>query len=56
MPLLTWLPTSPTVKLMSLWMLQAEELGCEGKVEEAQGMMMLCEKLKEERNDLESVG
>jgi len=35
--------------------LQAEELGCEGKVEEAQGMMMLCEKLKEERNDLESV-
>ncbi|KAI0239730.1 Luc7-like protein 3 [Lamellibrachia satsuma] len=35
---------------------KAEELGCEGKVEEAQGMMMLCEKLKEERNDLESVG
>ncbi|XP_022317212.2 luc7-like protein 3 [Crassostrea virginica] len=33
---------------------QAEELGCEGKVEEAQGMMKLCDQLEEERRDLES--
>ncbi|XP_048760962.1 luc7-like protein 3 [Ostrea edulis] len=33
---------------------QAEELGCEGKVEEAQGMMKLCDQLEEERRELES--
>ncbi|XP_064637060.1 luc7-like protein 3 [Lineus longissimus] len=33
---------------------QAEELGCEGKVEEAQGLMNLCEQLKDERNHLET--
>lgn len=33
---------------------QAEELGCEGKVEEAQGMMKLCDQLEEERRDLEN--
>ena len=36
-------------------MLQAEELGCEGKVEEAQGVMKLCDQLREERKQLESV-
>ena len=34
---------------------QAEELGCEGKVEEAQGTMKLCEQLREERSQIESV-
>lgn len=34
---------------------KAGELGCEGKVEEAQGMMKLCEQLTEERTQLESV-
>ncbi|XP_062612343.1 luc7-like protein 3 isoform X2 [Saccostrea cucullata] len=33
---------------------QAEELGCEGKVEEAQGMMKLCDQLEEERRELEN--
>jgi len=32
---------------------EAEQLGCEGKVEEAQGIMKLCEQLKEERTELE---
>ena len=46
--------------VVSVWLyagrwLQAEELGCEGEVEEAQGIMLLCEKLKEERSQLESV-
>ena len=31
---------------------QAEVLGCEGKVEEAQGVMKLCEQLREEREQL----
>ncbi len=35
--------------------LQAEELGCEGKVEEAQGVMKLCDQLREERRQLENV-
>ena len=35
--------------------IQAEELGCEGKVEEAQGVMKLCEQLKEERTEMEAV-
>ncbi|CAH1795377.1 unnamed protein product [Owenia fusiformis] len=35
---------------------QAEELGCEGKVEEAQGVMKLCDQLREERQQLESGG
>jgi len=34
--------------------LQIEELGSEGKVEEAQGMMKLVEQLKEERELLRS--
>lgn len=34
---------------------QAEELGCAGKVEEAQGVMKLCDQLKEERTQLEQV-
>ncbi|OWF46505.1 luc7-like protein 3 [Mizuhopecten yessoensis] len=33
---------------------QAEELGCEGKVEEAQGVMKLCDQLREERKQSES--
>ncbi len=33
---------------------QIEELGSEGRVEEAQGMMKLVEQLKEEREDLNS--
>lgn len=41
--------------LESIVVIQAEELGCEGKVEEAQGMMKLCDQLEEERRDLESV-
>lgn len=35
--------------------LQAEELGCEGKVEEAQGIMKLCDQLNEERSQLQNV-
>lgn len=34
---------------------KAEELGCEGKVEDAQGMMKLCEQLTEERSQLENM-
>ena len=34
---------------------QAEELGCEGKVEEAQGIMKLCDQLNEERTQLQNV-
>ena len=34
---------------------KAEELGCEGKVDDAQGMMKLCEQLTEERTQLENV-
>lgn len=34
---------------------QAENLGCEGKVEEAQGVMKLCDLLREERKVLENV-
>ncbi|XP_013381846.1 luc7-like protein 3 isoform X2 [Lingula anatina] len=33
---------------------QAENLGCEGKVEEAQGVLKLCEQLREERTQLET--
>lgn len=33
---------------------QAEELGCEGKVEEAQGIMKLCDQLNEERTQLQN--
>ncbi len=33
---------------------QIEELGSEGRVEEAQGMMKLVDQLKEEREDLNS--
>ncbi|XP_046574045.1 luc7-like protein 3 isoform X2 [Haliotis rubra] len=33
---------------------QAEQLGCEGKVEEAQGVMKLCDQLREERRQLEN--
>lgn len=33
---------------------QAENLGCEGKVEEAQGVMKLCDQLREERKALEN--
>ncbi|KAK7111141.1 luc7-like protein 3 isoform X2 [Littorina saxatilis] len=33
---------------------QAEELGCEGKVEEAQGVMKLCDQLKEERTQIQN--
>lgn len=32
---------------------QVEQLGCEGKVEEAQGVMKLCDQLKEERRALD---
>lgn len=35
--------------------LQAEKLGCEGKVEEAQGVLKLCDQLKEERTQLQEV-
>lgn len=31
---------------------QVEQLGCEGKVEEAQGIMKLCDQLKEEKEEL----
>lgn len=34
---------------------QAEQLGCEGKVEEAQGVMKLCEQLREERQQLDAI-
>lgn len=34
---------------------KAEELGCDGKVEEAQGVMKLCDQLREERTQLEQV-
>ncbi len=34
---------------------EAESLGCEGRVEEAQGVMKLCEQLKDERTQLEEV-
>ena len=34
---------------------QAEELGCEGKVDESQGVMKLCDQLKAERTELEKV-
>ena len=34
---------------------QAEQLGCEGKVEEAQGVLKLCEQLREEREGLSTV-
>ena len=34
---------------------KAEELGCSGEVEEAQGTMKLCEQLKEERDTLKAV-
>ena len=37
------------------FVLQAEELGCEGKVEEAQGIMKLCDQLNEERTQLQNV-
>lgn len=36
-------------------LIQAEELGCEGKVEEAQGIMKLCDQLNEERSQLQNV-
>lgn len=36
-------------------LLQVEHLGCEGKVEEAQGIMKLCEQLKDEREALRKV-
>lgn len=39
---------------MCVCVLQIEELGSEGKVEEAQGMMKLVEQLKEERELLRS--
>ena len=32
-----------------------EQLGCEGKVEEAQGVMKLCDQLKSEREMLQMV-
>lgn len=32
--------------------MQVENLGCEGKVEEAQGIMKLCEQLEEEKKAL----
>jgi len=35
---------------------QAEGLGCEGKVEEAQGIMKLCDQLKQEREELQNAG
>lgn len=38
-----------------LTFLQVEQLGCEGKVEEAQGVMKLCEQLKNEREMLQMV-
>lgn len=34
---------------------QAEKLGNEGKVEEAQGVMKLCDQLKKERQQLENL-
>lgn len=34
---------------------QVEQLGCDGKVEEAQGIMKLCDQLKEEREGLRRV-
>jgi hypothetical protein len=33
----------------------SKELGCEGKVEEAQGVMELCDQLRDERRQLEEV-
>lgn len=35
--------------------LQAEKLGCEGHIEEAQGVLKLCDQLKEERTTLQEV-
>ena len=40
---------------ISCFLCQAEELGCEGKVEEAQGIMKLCDQLNEERTQLQNV-
>ena len=34
---------------------QAEHLGCEGKVEEAQGVLKLCEQLRDDRTQLSNV-
>ena len=36
-------------------LVQVEELGCNGMVEEAQGVMKLMEQLKAERDDLQQV-
>ena len=35
--------------------MKVEQLGCEGKVEEAQGVMKLCDQLKSEREMLQLV-
>ncbi len=44
-----------SVKEDGCCVMQAEELGCAGKVEEAQGVMKLCDQLKDERTQLEQV-
>lgn len=43
-----------TNKIIYVVLCQIEELGSEGRVEEAQGMMKLVEQLKEEREQLSS--
>ena len=43
------------VQYIILGNLQVEQLGCEGKVEEAQGVMKLCDQLKNEREMLQMV-
>jgi len=35
--------------------LQAEKLGCDGRIEEAQGVLKLCDQLKDERTALQEV-
>lgn len=34
---------------------KVEELGCQGNVDEAQGVMKLCDQLKDERDQLQNV-
>lgn len=41
--------------IIYVYTLKVEQLGCEGKVEEAQGVMKLCDQLKSEREMLQMV-
>ena len=54
-PWLELLVEAVHLSFVNCFVFQIEELGCEGKVEEAQGVMKLCDQLKEEREQLENV-